>query len=192
MPETSWEDSHKHRSGIWTGVILILVAVAASAIIYHNNRDFFSTVKFHAGPVARTKTAPVRADPGPEAPKPVSVQAVLSEPEVRAVPAPRRFSLRDSVVMNDVACSVLGRPDLRIHLSLSLFFDDPALRRDILVRRDDLAIMAGKVVGEKELEAVKIDQITPVLLSAMNSVFETAVLTGITIRAIRVEKVRRR
>jgi hypothetical protein len=52
--------------------------------------------------------------------------------------------------------------------------------------------MAGKVVGEKELEAVKIDQITPVLLSAMNSVFETAVLTGITIRAIRVEKVRRR
>ncbi len=93
-----------------------------------------------------------------------------------------------SIVLPSFPCRIESRKDIVIYLSLELFFNDIEKRSAILLRREDIKVMAMRTVHGKELNDIKIGELESQLLQNINKVFEHAEITTVKIGNIQVEK----
>jgi hypothetical protein len=108
-------------------------------------------------------------------------------PEMISPPMEKLPKLR-SIVLPSFPCRIESRKDVVIYLSLELFFNDIEKRSAILLRREDIKVMAMRTVHGKELNDIKIGELESQLLQNINKIFEHAEITAVKIGNIQVEK----
>jgi flagellar basal body-associated protein FliL len=200
MPAASDKTRRNSSRAIW---ILLLVAVCSVAafLVYRNNRELFSR---NGSPSAPVPAAPIRqvekkADTAPiikrkgteqKAAAPLDPVVVLKSQQA-AVDEPRtaagRLHLRKSVLIPGVDCVILDKKDIRISLSLELFFIADSLQDEILMKREQLKVMVRKVLATKQFDDVKTGALKEEIKSAMNTLLERGAVEDIEFRAFRVE-----
>ena len=94
----------------------------------------------------------------------------------------------DSVEINGVLCSVANRSDIKVRLSM-VARCDAADKREVLIKRDALAVVTQKVMRGKDLEEVKVGKIKGELLKAMNALFKNKTISDVVMSSITIEKV---
>lgn len=204
MSDTSWEESQKRnpRSRLRIWLISTLLGIFLAGIILFNNRDYIPGVKTQGnvhvsgGHVSRelfSKDVGFPKNPVEDRPaKSGSGSARLNKSVSSTLPkkaSDGRNAHRDSIVIKDIGCRVMDRKDIRVNLSICLFFSGSIDRSDLLVRREAMAAMVRKAVNNMALEEVKKAGISPLLLREINTVFEKNVCNNIIIDNINVEKV---
>ncbi|MBN2036458.1 MAG: hypothetical protein JW768_06920 [Chitinispirillaceae bacterium] len=94
---------------------------------------------------------------------------------------------RDSVDLGNVSCRVQNRDDIVVVAELTVYCD-ASRKQEVLVKRDALSVLTQSVVRSKDLEAVKIGAIKEELRKAMNRMFDSPAVTGISFRSVKIEK----
>jgi hypothetical protein len=110
--------------------------------------------------------------------------AVTGQPE-RSSPT---TVVSDSVEIGEIPCKVLNRDDIVMMIDLVVFCDWSA-RRNVLMRRDMIGVLVQNALHTRDLETVKPDALKPELLGEINRLFKAKIITGISFRSIRIEKV---
>ena len=158
-----------------TGVDMLPAArPAASAATRSTEKSGISVEKITAAPSA----------PPPSSSKAAPVKNRGERPD-------RDSALNDSccsVLLAPIACSVENRKDMVINLSLELFFNDIEERPSILLRREDIKMMALRTMREQQLSAIKIHELETELQRNIACVFRDTGLIRVTIRNIQIEK----
>ena len=91
--------------------------------------------------------------------------------------------------MPELLCEVSDRTDIRLKISIALFFSDEKMRQEILIRRNEIKIIIKSIISSKVMGLVKKDTIEPELKKAVNGMFSREVLTDIVLKDIQIEKV---
>lgn len=87
-----------------------------------------------------------------------------------------------------IECWVNDRKDLRIILDLEVQFSDELMRKEILLKRDDLKVLVKKTLSKKNLGEVKKEQLRVELTDVMNGIFDHRTITGTVIKNLQIEK----
>ncbi|MCX7726778.1 MAG: hypothetical protein N2053_08000 [Chitinispirillaceae bacterium] len=87
---------------------------------------------------------------------------------------------------------ISNRKDIVLNLSLELFFEDIDMKKEILLKREEIKIMVMKELKEKELSEIKPDLLESQLPSSINSIFDKNVIRKVKIKTIDIEKVAER
>ncbi|MBN1130193.1 MAG: hypothetical protein JXA71_14470 [Chitinispirillaceae bacterium] len=211
MAERSWEE-HAHRGNrTWKWLLILLPVVLVAGISIYNNRDVIYEV---SGFRKNLDTAAAFAVSAAETPAQTAVKPGEAEKDVApgrtAVAVPKgpppgkkgpfvkdadsstrsssSVAAGDSVEIGEIPCRVLNRDDIVMMISLVVFCDRQA-RRTVLVRRDAIGVLVQNALRALDLETVKLDALKLDLLEAMNRLFDTKTITGISFRSVRIEKV---
>lgn len=93
-----------------------------------------------------------------------------------------------SILLTGVDSRVRNRKDIFIRLALELFYKDSESTRDILIKREDLKIVAKKIVQSSDLNAIKKESLASELVFEMNNIFDRKTITKVIIREFQIEK----
>jgi hypothetical protein len=171
----------KKKHGYYSAAFIIIAAVA-SAIFVRNNKDLFFSKSAKAP--AAAKAAEVPAAP----PQPKVVQTPLQKSESLTV-VPEAAVPTDSLLLSDISCKLDNREGLRVILSLELFFPPGALKKEILLKRDNLKVMVQKSIVGKSMQELTIDSLRPQMLRSMNRILEEGTITDVEFRNFSIDKV---
>jgi flagellar basal body-associated protein FliL len=184
MSENNWLESRKKKSRRTLLIVFLVVAASASFIFIRNNRELLFSKQ--------------------ERPSRVIVQPPPSKPAVANPPArpsgkaviieknePKASGGADSVTIPDFACRLRDGGALRVVLSLKLIFPSSALKREILLKREDLKVMVQKAIAEKSMNELNVDSLRGQAKRAMNKILEKAVISDVEFRNFSIEKVQR-
>ncbi|KMQ52883.1 hypothetical protein CHISP_0104 [Chitinispirillum alkaliphilum] len=109
------------------------------------------------------------------------------ESEVQAVSHSYDTEQILSLYLPGIRSDVLGRDNLTIHFSVELFTDCRELHQEMLFKRNELRVMAIKVIRKAEVGAIRPVILKPQLLEAMNLILENDKLTDLEFRTFRIE-----
>jgi flagellar basal body-associated protein FliL len=155
-----------------------------------------------SSPVLQIRNAQPESRPAPQqvriplpAPEPAKTQAstqlqqtVAPQPPA-ATPKPVELGTT-SLLLTDIKCRLIDRSKPVISLSLELFFaDNAALKKEILLKRDNLKIMVRKVISAKSLDDMVVETLRLELKNVLNGLLEKGKVTDIEFREFRIDKV---
>jgi hypothetical protein len=208
MDAPSWEQKTRRplvRVVRWLIILLFISAVAG--IIIYNNRDLISGSAVPANTIAAAHDSsglfsPSRADrsgPLTSATTLTTVESIRGSgsdrPAVSVRPLEtdggRGFASVDSVALGEMVTPVPGRPEVKVHFTAMLYFGERRYRNVLLTRRDALSVMARSVVRSRDLATASDGLLRPEMVSALNAVLDTPVITDAVVRNISIEKVSR-
>jgi flagellar basal body-associated protein FliL len=182
MPEASWLESRNKKSR-WYGYIFFLIIVLAAAFIFlRNNRDVLFSKPGHSSQEAEKPPSPKPAARTLPPQPTVMAKAVVTK---RAVPLPET----DSVELPDIACRLRGTEPLTVVLSLDLFFQAGSLKREVLLKRENLKVMVQKAIAGKSMNDLIVDSLREQTKSAMNRILEKGVIRDVVFRKFSIDKV---
>jgi flagellar basal body-associated protein FliL len=118
------------------------------------------------------------AEPKKQLPQP---RTVVDKAEFSAPPE------RGSIILERVECRLLDRPDLVVYVSLNMIFTLPALKDEILLKRDSLRTLLRAVVAGKRLEEIVVEPLRTELKSRFNRVLESGAIEDIEFRDFRID-----
>jgi len=175
MSERSWLESRNKKSRRYGYVVFLIIVLAAAFIFLRNNRDVLFSKTGRVSPAAE-KT--------PEANPHVSgtVRAVAAK---HAAPLPET----DSVMPPDILCRLHSGEPLKIMLSLELFFQAGPIKREVLLKRENLKVMVQKTIAEKSLNELIVDTLREQTKRAMNRILEKGAIRDVAFRNFSIEKV---
>ncbi|HEX3020231.1 MAG TPA: hypothetical protein VHP36_08005 [Chitinispirillaceae bacterium] len=164
-----------------------------SCIIYYNNRE----IVFEPGnKTAAQKT--VHADSVVQKQKQVIAtkivnSAVDSAKELIKFKAEsdsqkKRF---DSVLVSGIEFRPDDRHDVMLKLSLRLCFADSGMRSEILLRREEIRVIARNIMHNLEFGAIKKETLEPRICLAVKSIFDSRNLDDVKIAELQIEKVQK-
>jgi hypothetical protein len=198
MPEPNWLESRKKRSRWYVYAIFPIILLAAVFIFLRNNRDVLFSKQERTAPAADLAAAVKPAEI--PAPKPAGKTAL--NPPQRAAVKPAEAALRpasgepaarrgnpDCVTISDIVCRLSGRDRVRLVVSLDLFFQSGELRREVLLKRDDLKVMVQKTFAEKTMSELVVDSLRQQAKRAMNRILEKGAIADVAFRNFSIEKV---
>jgi hypothetical protein len=190
MADTSWEESQKRgpKKRLLVRLLVLLLVVSLTGTALYNNRDFLSGFSSQTSGALSRKVFSADVRLGRETPSPVKTRDRDVSSFVNRQQAVSTVE-HDTVSLDDIPCRVMDRNDIRIRLSLKLFFNDAKRRREIPARREAMTVMVQKAVSVMALENVKIDKIKPALLTEINACFENNLFNDIVLKNLTVEKV---
>jgi flagellar basal body-associated protein FliL len=214
MPDSQWLDQRgKKKNYLWLVILAAMVCIAAGVFI-RNNSDVlgaFGKQKKEAGeaiPGARaplsalSTSAPVASHETKEMALPTGENAAAKEAAEKtrethpgAVEKKRDNAVppavtNESVALEGITCRLMDKSQPSIRLSLLLSFPaNKALRREILVKRDNLKVMAKRTIATKSLDDMIVDSLRRDLAAGLNSVLENGVITDIEFKEFRIDKV---
>jgi flagellar basal body-associated protein FliL len=209
MGDSTW--THKKRkSGKWYVVIVVLLVVAVAAVIFRNNPELSTLYKKNndaavkvpraaaaaavTRPAAVVPAAPGADTAGPQAPlaAPTPVPAVRDSVKPSLNPAePTLPKLRRSIPISGIECTLVGRKDVRVLLSLEVFFDNDSLKDEILLKRKELGVMVQSVISRKNLDEIVVDPLRRQLRMSMNGILNRDTLIDVEFRDFRIEKTKK-
>ena len=182
MPETSWLKSRNKKSRRYGYFVFLIIILAAVFIFLRNNRDvLFSkpgrvsqTIEKTPSSLPAATTLPPRSSGSA---KTVTVERSVSLPET------------DSVALRDIACRLQSGEALRVVLSLDLFFQSGPLKREVLLKRENLKVMVQKTIAGKSLNELIVDSLREQTKRAMNRILDKGVIRDVVFRNFSIEKV---
>ncbi len=183
MPETSWLESRNKKSRRYGYFVFLIIILAAVFIFLRNNRDvLFSKPGRISQTVEKTPSSlPAAKSLPPQASgtaKTVAVERAVSLPET------------DSVSLADIVCRLRSGEALRIVLALDLYFQPGPLKREVLLKRENLKVMVQKTVAGKSLNELIVDSLREQTKRAMNRILEKGAIRDVAFRNFSIEKVR--
>lgn len=212
MAESSWEKSQKGRFKFVKGLIILLLVIPPVFLIIYNNREAFSRQHQKSSAdetsIIEVNEQPVKVEQVPVelSVKQSSKKQVKSETEREKIatiieqesePVSKEDStteksdiIRDSVLVQNIKCSVAGRKDIRICFEILLFTNDSSLKREVLIKRDDLKVMVMKTVRKMELNSIKTGSLRNELRGVINGMLENGTITDLEFRDFRIEEVK--
>ena len=183
MSEKNWLESRKKNSCRNALIVLLIVVASASFIFIRNNRELLFS--------KQERISRVIVDPPPSKP---AVANLPVGPSAKATPIIKSVEsmaggTTDSVTISDFACRVREKGALRIVLSLKLVFSSAGLKREVLLKREDLKVMVRKIIAAKSINELNIDSLRDQTKRAMNRILEKTVITDVEFRNFNIEKV---
>jgi hypothetical protein len=97
-----------------------------------------------------------------------------------------------SIKLPEIHYNVIDRKDIIISMALELFYRDSVFKREILLRRDALNVIALNLLQHKELASINKEEMSRELEIKMNELFEHDALSRVIIREFNIEKVTKR
>lgn len=188
---SAWVRKKKFWDRLWLAVVLVGV-VGVVGLVLRNNPELMATFKWAPSrpSTEHKKEAPQVKQPAEPA---VVEKAEFSEPAKPAEPAvadKAKFSepaARGSLILERVDCRLLDRPDLVVYVSLNLVFSHPALKDEILLKRESLRTLLRAVVAGKRLEEIVVEPLRIELKSRFNRVLQSGAIEDIEFRDFRID-----
>ena len=184
MSEKNWLESRKKKSRRRTLIVFLIVTASALFIFIRNNREVLFS---KPGRLSQITKIPPPSKPAvenlPVRPSGKAVNTATNEPKA--------FVGTDSVTIPDFACRLHETRALRVVLSLKLVFPSSALKREVLLKREDLKVMVQKTIAEMSINELNIDSLREQTIRSMNRILEKAVITDVEFRNFSIEKVQR-
>jgi len=115
-------------------------------------------------------------------------KSVVSKKESISAVQPVKLSSALTVSLQGIDCKVSDRKDLRITLDLDVQFSNEQMRKEILIKRDDLKVLVIKAMSKKSLSGINKEQLRGELIDAMNGIFDHRTITGVVIKNLQIEK----
>jgi flagellar basal body-associated protein FliL len=205
MPEKTWLETKKKRTG-WYVLFILIVAVAGLAVFVRNNREMF----FPKADSPKQEAVFSLSDTPKVAPKDLPKDEPASRPEktqdkagpdVKNKPAqvtgsvtpealPDKSNAIYSVMLPDIRCALRDRQTLKVALSLELIMADGSFKREILLKRENLKVMVQKVISNKTLDELIVDSLRIETKKAMNKLLGKNSITDVEFRDFRIDKVK--
>jgi hypothetical protein len=140
--------------------------------------------------LTQTKKAvlPAKTVSDSETVKTSKCKSVVSKKENIPAVQPVKLSSVSTVSLQGIDCKVNDRKDLRITLDLDVQFGNELMRKEILIKRDDLKVLVIKTLSKKSLSGVNKEQLRGELIDAMNGIFDHRTITGVVIKNLQIEK----
>ncbi|MDR3012799.1 MAG: hypothetical protein LBU70_06280 [Chitinispirillales bacterium] len=121
---------------------------------------------------------------------PVSTDTVAAAPPPAATPdlpaLPAVPAISGIFTLQDITCRLADRDDLRISMSVELFYDSEILRDELNFKRGALTTIVTDVVRRYEYGNIALPALRTDLLNAFNRILHDGQLPGIDIRNFRV------
>lgn len=206
MVESNWDASRKafrKRVNLLLSIGIPLFIVIG--IIFYNNRDVvFSqpvnqTVSEEIKPVKRVVTEEkklersvvVKQDQINASKK--EADSVSSKQLADSIRSEKNIAFEtkiyDSVRVSGIECRPDDRPDVVLNLSLMLYFTAKDMRSEIMLRREEIRVIARKVLHSRDFKTIKKEIIEPELRSAIKDIFDNRNLDDVKIVGLQIEKV---
>ncbi len=184
--EADWV-KRRNRVKKYRRFLLLLICIILCGIVLYNNRDWIKLPVLFAGkPAEQVEESPVL----PPVQETAAVQRSDSGADTGLAGKKGAVSEAvqpDSLVLSDVRCKISGRDDLTIYLTVAIFFNNDALYQEILLKRDDLKVMALNVMRRKEYGSIQTEPLRAELKEAMDDLLEAGDLENLEIRDFRLE-----
>jgi flagellar basal body-associated protein FliL len=143
-------------------------------------------------PPETIQAAVAYSEPEQNAVKKEKIPDTLSAPLRPPVSAEKKLDKTSvspsSIELLPFACRIESRKDIVIYLSLELFFNDRGNRSALLLRREDMKVMAMRTLRDKEPGAVTTGKLEGELRAAINGIFGNDEIIAVKIKDIRIEK----
>jgi flagellar basal body-associated protein FliL len=121
------------------------------------------------------------------APKEAASPSVPAQPEAQQMQAEIGTT---SLLLSDIKCVLMDRKKPTLLLSLELYFgDNEALKKEILLKRDNLKVMVKKALVSKSLDDLVVETLRVELKKAINALLEKGKVLDIEFREFRLDKV---
>jgi flagellar basal body-associated protein FliL len=207
MPESSWLESRK-KSRRFIVFLFIVVIAGGLSVFFYNNRELFFTKQSPTSHPANARTANAEKTnvPAPPDEKQEARKAVVAKSGADTVirangvgtkqekqverSSPGVAQLGSGILLSDFDCGLGGREAMKVFISLEVFVSSERLKKEVLLKRDDLKVMVRKVMSGKNLEDLIIDSLRSQTKIAMNRILENGAVDDVIFRNFRIEKVK--
>jgi flagellar basal body-associated protein FliL len=200
MPEKTWLETRKKRTG-WYVLFFLIVVVAGLAVFVRNNREMFfpkadspkqeAVFSLSDTPKVAPKDEPVsrpektQDKSGPDTNKSAHVTGSVAPQAL-----PNKSNAIYSVMLPDIRCALRDRQTLKVALSLELIMADGSFKREILLKRENLKVMVQKVIADKTLDELIVDSLRIETKKAMNKLLGKNIISDVEFRDFRIDKVK--
>jgi flagellar basal body-associated protein FliL len=79
---------------------------------------------------------------------------------------------RYSVVLEEFSCTLADRQGLQVRIALELFYNNPALKRELLLKRENCKTLVRKVLAGKRLDEIVVDSLRREIIDEINEILE--------------------
>lgn len=93
-----------------------------------------------------------------------------------------------NIVLTDIRCKMLSRPDLDVIMVLSLNCSPASAQDEIMLKREDCKILVKKIVGRKVLDEIVIPTLREEMIREMNGLLRDGRIADIEFLDFRIEK----
>jgi hypothetical protein len=187
MRDRNWLESREKKSHWYYYAVVIAVAAIAMAVFIRNNKDLFFTKSEKIAPPVKE---PISTKPPQHVAEARHAPAKAPDRPPQSVSVSSRASLADSVFLEDIVCRLRDRESLSVVLSLELFFaSDGPIKREILLKRDNLKVMVQKALVGKSMQELIVDSLRAQVKTAMDRILENGTLRDVKFRKFSIDKV---
>ena len=139
-----------------------------------------------ADTVSGVEAAVVEASAAADSDTVIGAAATVSADTAASVPAPAVPAVSGSFVLPDLVGRLADRDDLRVSLSVELFYGSEVLREELQFKRGALAAIVLDVVRGYEFGNVSAPRLRADLLRAFNGILAEGQLSNVDVRDFRV------
>lgn len=192
MAQTNWDASNKaFRKRLKISLSVVIPLILVSGIIFYNNRD---VVLVSDKPLADEKKT---LDSSLVQQK-QQLDTVSRKDDARGKRAASAGSEEmissaknsiDSVRVSGIEFSPEDRPDLLLKVTLKILFTDKKMHSEIMLRRDEIRVIARKRLAARPFRTIKKEIIEPELYSALKDIFDNKNLDDVDVVGLQIEKV---
>ncbi len=198
----NWEDKVKKNKNIPL-IILLSILLIISIIFVCNNFEIF-TYKEKSTSITKKKERKIKKTPAKikikkdkkpvknkkkskkkEIPSYKKETPIIDSPNIVPSNKDAVSILKDnsksllSVELPIVKCAIADKENLNIKLSLLIYFKGEKLRKEILIKRDNLKIMVQRVLKQKKHSEIIMDVLRIELIKEMNFLLEQGQIENI-------------
>ncbi len=195
MTESNWDASRrKHRRRLTVALFTVIPLIIVGGIIYYNNRDVVLNKPGKLVDASREGGAD-GVEGKQKQTKAAGIADSISKPAsdsnrpevVSGLPKKKSF---DSVRVSGIELRTHDRPDVVLKFTISLFFTDSSMRSEILLRREEIRVVARKVLHNLAFGAIKKETVESRVGLAIKEIFENRNL-DVKIADLQIEKVQK-
>ena len=203
MEGSEWESIRKsYKKRIVISFLISIPVFILSGIFFYNNRDFFrsNTLEEAASNQASSLTDSLMIDTLVEDSIKDKSTVLDSDshssfvleiqPEIKKVnDESTKPLLQSSVILPRIECWTFDRRDLKLVMSLELYFQGHKSDKDIAVMRNDLKVVIQRLVSGKELNSIKKEILKSEIIHSVNDMLGTDFFKDLKIVDFKIEKV---
>jgi hypothetical protein len=185
MAESSWSDKKRGhtKNFLWIIAGIIAVGIAAGLFVRNNSDILLSSDK--------KKLSPTNEQPA----LPQSVQdhktKTAAPPAVETSTKHSQSQRTDTVSLTGIICKLVDKSQPKLRVSLNIvFLANDGLKKEILVKRDNLKVMVQKTMSGESLDDIVIDSLRNGLKSGLNSLLEKGEIADLEFKEFTLQQER--
>jgi len=97
------------------------------------------------------------------------------------------LSIRKSIILPDIVCRLRENEHINIIVSLELYFHDDSLKKELMLKREDLSVIVQKCFYPKTLDTIRIQSLRRELITRLNAIVTGAAIVDVEFRNFKIE-----